>query len=79
MEIIEFKLLGKKNYRLVPDRAEAIREAINSAREGDMVIIAGKGHETYQVFKNVTLPFDDREVVRKILKERGSCLQSEMS
>ena len=61
-----FKRVHKKNYKVITDRMEAIKEAISFAGEGDMVLIAGKGHETYQVFKDTVIPFDDREVVRKM-------------
>ncbi|PWU01197.1 MAG: UDP-N-acetylmuramoyl-L-alanyl-D-glutamate--2,6-diaminopimelate ligase [Terriglobia bacterium] len=54
-----------------PDRAAAIARAIQEAREGDIVILAGKGHETYQVLKDQTIPFDDREVAREVLKGYG--------
>ena len=54
-----------------PDREEAIRRAIEEARAGDFVLIAGKGHETYQIFADRTIHFDDREVARKVLKEFG--------
>ncbi|MFA5334526.1 MAG: UDP-N-acetylmuramoyl-L-alanyl-D-glutamate--2,6-diaminopimelate ligase [Candidatus Omnitrophota bacterium] len=56
-----------KNYKVILDRAQAIREALSGAGEGDCVLIAGKGHEAYQVLKNTTISFDDREVARKIL------------
>ncbi|MBU4149284.1 MAG: UDP-N-acetylmuramoyl-L-alanyl-D-glutamate--2,6-diaminopimelate ligase [Candidatus Omnitrophica bacterium] len=70
---------GKNNYVVEQDRFKAIEEAIKEAQKGDIVLVAGKGHETYQIFKNVTLPFDDREVVRKILKRGNLCLQSKIS
>ncbi len=54
-----------------PDRAKAIRRALEEAAAGDAVLIAGKGHETYQVLKDRTIHFDDREVARGILKESG--------
>jgi len=54
-----------------PDRAVAIARAIKEAREGDIVILAGKGHETYQVLKDKTIAFDDREVARNVLKGYG--------
>jgi UDP-N-acetylmuramoyl-L-alanyl-D-glutamate--2,6-diaminopimelate ligase len=53
------------------DRADAIRWAIGEARAGDAVLIAGKGHETYQEMGSERLPFDDREVARAALWERG--------
>ncbi|MGQ9707906.1 MAG: UDP-N-acetylmuramoyl-L-alanyl-D-glutamate--2,6-diaminopimelate ligase [bacterium] len=51
------------------DREEAIRRALNGARSGDTVVIAGKGHEDYQIFGEEKRHFDDREVVRKIMEE----------
>jgi UDP-N-acetylmuramoyl-L-alanyl-D-glutamate--2,6-diaminopimelate ligase len=60
-----------KPYLAEVDRAKAIRMALESAREGDVVIIAGKGHETYQILKDRTISFDDREVARGILRETG--------
>jgi len=54
-----------------PEREAAIRRAIEEARAGDFVLIAGKGHETYQIFADRTIHFDDREVARKVLKEFG--------
>ncbi|MDD2703105.1 MAG: UDP-N-acetylmuramoyl-L-alanyl-D-glutamate--2,6-diaminopimelate ligase [Candidatus Omnitrophica bacterium] len=55
------------NYQVIPDRAEAIGESLSLARKGDVVLIAGKGHETYQVVQDKILHFDDREVVKKCL------------
>jgi UDP-N-acetylmuramoyl-L-alanyl-D-glutamate--2,6-diaminopimelate ligase len=54
-----------------PDRAAAIRKAIEEANAGDVVILAGKGHETYQIFRDRTIHFDDREVARDTLREFG--------
>jgi UDP-N-acetylmuramoyl-L-alanyl-D-glutamate--2,6-diaminopimelate ligase len=54
-----------------PDRQAAIRSALKEAREGDIVILAGKGHETYQVLKDKTIDFDDRAVAREVLKGYG--------
>jgi UDP-N-acetylmuramoyl-L-alanyl-D-glutamate--2,6-diaminopimelate ligase len=53
-----------------PDRRAAIHEAIRSARPGDLVVIAGKGHEKYQVIGDRTLPFDDVEVAHAALSDR---------
>jgi UDP-N-acetylmuramoyl-L-alanyl-D-glutamate--2,6-diaminopimelate ligase len=54
-----------------PDRATAIARALKEAREGDIVILAGKGHEPYQVLKDCTIAFDDREVAREVLRGYG--------
>jgi UDP-N-acetylmuramoyl-L-alanyl-D-glutamate--2,6-diaminopimelate ligase len=53
------------------DRETAIHKAISQAREGDVVILAGKGHETSQVLRDKTVPFDDREVARGVLNGLG--------
>jgi UDP-N-acetylmuramoyl-L-alanyl-D-glutamate--2,6-diaminopimelate ligase len=54
-----------------PDRQKAIEMALDEARSGDIVLLAGKGHETYQVLRNRTIEFDDREVARAALRHRG--------
>ena len=58
--------ITKKNYKVTLDRLRAIGEALSMAKEGDCVLIAGKGHEAYQVLKNTAIAFDDREVAKKI-------------
>ncbi len=58
-------------YEIEPDRAAAIAIALRQARSRDIVLIAGKGHETYQDVGSVKLPFDDRETARKVLRELG--------
>ena len=55
------------DYRVVPDRREAIAEALAAAGPGDVVLVAGKGHEQGQTIGDTTLPFDDRDVVRELL------------
>ena len=55
----------------LPDRQDAIRSALGWARRDDTVVIAGKGHETYQIVGAEVLPFDDREVARRVLAERS--------
>jgi len=57
-----------RDYRIVPDRREAIGHALAAAGKGDYVLIVGKGHERTQTFKDETVPFDDREIIRDILK-----------
>ncbi|HWN98814.1 MAG TPA: UDP-N-acetylmuramoyl-L-alanyl-D-glutamate--2,6-diaminopimelate ligase [Blastocatellia bacterium] len=71
---IEVGLNGtRRPYLRLPDRREAIFRAIAEAREGDVVVIAGKGHETYQVLRDNTIHFDDHEVAREaMMKRRGS-------
>jgi UDP-N-acetylmuramoyl-L-alanyl-D-glutamate--2,6-diaminopimelate ligase len=60
-----------KPYIAEVDRGIAVRKALEEAREGDVVVLAGKGHETYQVLKDGKIDFDDREVARKVLEEMG--------
>jgi len=55
-----------------PDRAAAIARAIELARDGDVVVIAGKGAEQGQEFADRTVPFDDREVARDALRKSGA-------
>jgi UDP-N-acetylmuramoyl-L-alanyl-D-glutamate--2,6-diaminopimelate ligase len=54
-----------------PDRQKAIEVALDEARSGDIVLLAGKGHETYQVLRDRTIEFDDRALARRILGQRG--------
>jgi UDP-N-acetylmuramoyl-L-alanyl-D-glutamate--2,6-diaminopimelate ligase len=58
-------------YMIEPDREKAIGLAIDQAREGDIVLLAGKGHEDYQILADRTLKFDDRDQARRALRERG--------
>jgi UDP-N-acetylmuramoyl-L-alanyl-D-glutamate--2,6-diaminopimelate ligase len=62
--------MGAARYKVVSDRAEAIRIAVHAAGKGDIVLIAGKGHETYQQFADRTIDFDDRREAKKALQER---------
>lgn len=61
-----------QSVEAITDRREAIERAIKIAQPGDFVVIAGKGHETYQIFKDQTIHFDDSEVVREVLGTLGS-------
>jgi UDP-N-acetylmuramoyl-L-alanyl-D-glutamate--2,6-diaminopimelate ligase len=63
---------GTTPYTVVPDRREAITRAITLARPGDVVIIAGKGHETYQIVGGNKYHFDDREVATEALAARAA-------
>jgi len=56
-------------YTVIEDRTEAIRYAMENAECGDIIVLAGKGHETYQIFKDKTIHYDEREIVENILKE----------
>ena len=59
-----------KNYEIIPCRKTAINKAIKLAKKGDIVLIAGKGHENYQILKGKTIHFDDREEVKKAINNR---------
>jgi UDP-N-acetylmuramoyl-L-alanyl-D-glutamate--2,6-diaminopimelate ligase len=63
------KTAGK--YLIEPDREKAIHLAMDEARTGDIVLLAGKGHENYQILADRTLEFDDRDQARSALRERG--------
>ncbi len=58
------------SYTTINDRKKAIEFAINNAEKGDVVIIAGKGHETYQILNDKVIHFDDREVARNAIRSR---------
>ncbi|MFH1094488.1 MAG: UDP-N-acetylmuramoyl-L-alanyl-D-glutamate--2,6-diaminopimelate ligase [Candidatus Omnitrophota bacterium] len=60
---------GFSNYERIPDRKKAIERALNLAAAGDFVLIAGKGHETSQIFKDKTIEFDDKKIALEILKK----------
>ena len=68
LAIIDEVLAGAPKLDVEPDRRTAIARAIESAREGDVVLIAGKGHEQGQEIAGVKHPFDDREVARELLR-----------
>ncbi|MBN1405125.1 MAG: UDP-N-acetylmuramoyl-L-alanyl-D-glutamate--2,6-diaminopimelate ligase [Candidatus Omnitrophica bacterium] len=63
-----------KNYLIMIDRKEAIDKAIQMAKDGDIILIAGKGHETYQIFKDRKVHFNDKEVASSALREKRKCL-----
>ena len=69
-EIVKGVKGGYSNYEILPDRRDAIDKALSLAKVGSIVVIAGKGHENYQIIGDKTFPFDDREVVKEILARR---------
>jgi UDP-N-acetylmuramoyl-L-alanyl-D-glutamate--2,6-diaminopimelate ligase len=75
LAIMDDALAGMKQlptpYTAEPDRAPAIRKAIQQAQPGDVVLLAGKGHETYQILKDRTIPFDDRKTALAVLESLG--------
>jgi len=75
LRIINDVLVGlqktQARYLVEPDRTVAVERALDEARPGDIVLLAGKGHETHQVLRDRTIDFDDREVARSLLRQRG--------
>lgn len=73
LDIIEDIKIGMSKtdgeYIEIPDRREAIRWCLENAREGDVVVLAGKGHEDYQEIEGVKHPFDERVVIKEILED----------
>jgi UDP-N-acetylmuramoyl-L-alanyl-D-glutamate--2,6-diaminopimelate ligase len=70
-EIVPGAVEGGGAYVVEPDRRAAIRLALREARSGDIVVVAGKGHETTQEIGGSAIPFDDRDVVREELAALG--------
>ncbi len=64
--------VSESGWRMEPDRERAIDEILRAAKPGDTVLIAGKGHETYQEIEGVVMPFDDREMARTVLSALGA-------
>ncbi len=58
-----------KKYEKITDRRQAIKYAVSIAQPADVILIAGKGHETYQILKDRTIDFDDRQVAREMIRE----------
>ena len=73
MDIINDIIVGMKKadgeYVTIPDRKEAIRYCMENALDGDIVVLAGKGHEDYQEIKGVKYHMDERELIEEIIKE----------
>jgi UDP-N-acetylmuramoyl-L-alanyl-D-glutamate--2,6-diaminopimelate ligase len=72
-KIIEDILEGMKGtktpYKVVENRKDAIAWAMNNAQPKDIILLAGKGHETYQILPTGTIHFDEREVVSEVLNQ----------
>ncbi|MCS7025997.1 MAG: UDP-N-acetylmuramoyl-L-alanyl-D-glutamate--2,6-diaminopimelate ligase [Bryobacteraceae bacterium] len=81
LNIINDILVGLRRYdtphEVEPDRRKAIQRAVAQAQPGDLILLAGKGHENYQIVKDQKLPFDDRQVARQVLEESGYGRQRE--
>ncbi len=69
-DILEGLDKSKENYRVVVDRKEAIKEAIEMAQKDDVILIAGKGHENYQIIGRVKHHFDDKEIANEFLQSK---------
>jgi len=66
------KKTGAKNYEILQDRKEAIEHALSVGERGDYILVAGKGHENYQIIKDKVIPFKDADVIRSILEIKES-------
>jgi UDP-N-acetylmuramoyl-L-alanyl-D-glutamate--2,6-diaminopimelate ligase len=64
------RAIGMSNYSVVTERREAVERAIGLAEKGDFVLIAGKGHEDYQIVGDKRYPLDDRKVTREAILKR---------
>ncbi len=62
---------GKEKYDVIPKRKEAIKAGVAELKEGDIFLVAGKGHETYQIIGSEKTPFDDREITTDYLNQAG--------
>jgi UDP-N-acetylmuramoyl-L-alanyl-D-glutamate--2,6-diaminopimelate ligase len=72
IEDIKANIRSGRTFHVQPDRYKAIGEALAEAKNGDLVLIAGKGHEKKQIFKDIIIPFDDKDVVKKMLSNNSS-------
>ncbi|MDR0822349.1 MAG: UDP-N-acetylmuramoyl-L-alanyl-D-glutamate--2,6-diaminopimelate ligase [Endomicrobium sp.] len=68
------KRSGLNNYKVIPDRETAIKEAVMSADKDDIILIAGKGHENYQILGTKKIHFDDREIAAKYIEVKEKAL-----
>ena len=68
---IKAGITSGQSFHIQTNRYKAIEEALSEAKDDDLIIIAGKGHEKYQIIKDTIVPFDDREVVKKILSKNS--------
>ena len=58
----------RKAYIKIPDRSDAIRCAVSILQKGDILVLAGKGHEEYQLIGREKIPFSEREIIRDVLE-----------
>ncbi len=64
-------------FTVVTDREEAIAYGINHAKPGDTFVLLGKGHETYQIIREKTIPFDERRIVKQVMEQKGCPFETE--
>jgi UDP-N-acetylmuramoyl-L-alanyl-D-glutamate--2,6-diaminopimelate ligase len=64
--------MGSKPFERIEDRRAAIARALEVAEQGDVVMLAGKGHETYQIRGTTRFPFDESEIVRELASAKAS-------
>ncbi|HEY4707627.1 MAG TPA: UDP-N-acetylmuramoyl-L-alanyl-D-glutamate--2,6-diaminopimelate ligase, partial [Thermodesulfobacteriota bacterium] len=69
---------SEKGYMVVPDRGEAISKAVSLAAKGDTLLVAGKGHEDYQIIKGVKRHFDDFEVLSGLMHGNSAKIAAEL-
>ena len=69
-DVVEGVKRAKGNYVQIVDRREAIKYALDNAKPKDIILLAGKGHETYTIIGDEVLPFDERQIVLDILKDK---------
>ena len=60
--------INKNNYEVIRDRKEAIKKGMSLLNDNDILVILGKGHETYQIIGGIKYNFDDRKIVKEIIK-----------
>jgi len=63
--------IKKSNFCIIPERLEAIKKALKMAKRQDIVLVAGKGHEDYQIIKDKAMPFNDKEVIKECLRSKN--------
>ena len=68
---IKAGIKSARSFHIQTNRYKAIEDALSEAKDDDLIIIAGKGHERYQIIKDTIVPFDDREVVKNILSKNS--------
>ena len=69
-DIISGMQKSSGSYQVIPDRREAVFYAVSKAKKGDLLVIAGKGHEDYQEINGVRIPMDDREIIKEAVRVR---------